>query len=225
MTLAPLKKQLASAIHMGFWLGVIVFLTTATAAAARPVEIGVETTGQIGSPFAIADFDGDQRLDIATVQVGRVGVSDGQYWIHFRLSSGGKQLIPLTAPLGGLRIASRDVNGDSFVDLVVTSVWRELPVAVLLNDGLGNFTLRDPQSFPSIMASPQGFSASALTSASEVAAALLSRNLSTRCEAVREIAFPAKRSASLFVAVPHQKSGALMESVLGRAPPVPFLHV
>jgi hypothetical protein len=225
MTLAPLKKQLALAIYMGFWLGVIVFLTTATAAAAKPVESGLETTGPIGSPFAIADFDGDQRLDIATVQVGRIGASDTQYWIHFRLSSGVRQLIPLTAPLGGLRIASRDVNGDSFVDLVVTSVWREFPVAVLLNDGRGNFALRDPQSFPSIMASPQTSSASALTSASEVAAALLSRNLSTRCEAVREIASPAKRSVSLFAGVPHQKSAALEELVLGRAPPVLPLHV
>jgi hypothetical protein len=98
--------------------------------------------------FAIEDFDGDSRPDIATVQEGRNGAVDNHYWISFQLSSGGTQSIDLAAPAGGLDISSRDVNRDDFVDVVVTATGTNHPVAVLLNNGAGTFTASDPSAFP-----------------------------------------------------------------------------
>ena len=200
-------------------------IATSAQAAAKPAQTASEVASQADSPFAIADFDGDQQLDIATVQVGQVGASDTRYWIHFRLSSGLRQLIPLTAPLGGLRIASQDVNGDSFIDLIVTTAWHELPVAVLLNDGRGNFTVRDPHGFPAAMAARQTGAASALVTSGDIAAALVSRNSSSRCENVQRATSHPQRSGFFRASLSQHRSLGLVESVLGRAPPVPFIHV
>jgi hypothetical protein len=98
--------------------------------------------------FAIEDFDGDSRPDIATVVEGRSGAADNHYRIRFQLSGGGSQNIDLTAPVGGLDLTSRDVNGDDFMDVVVTTAGTNRPVAVLLNDGTGNFTASDPAAYP-----------------------------------------------------------------------------
>ena len=91
--------------------------------------------------FAIADFDGDNQPDFATVQLGQHGRIEGRYSIGFQLSTGPRQSILITAPLGGLQVTLRDVNGDNSLDLIVTTEWLRKPVAVLLNDGHGHFTL------------------------------------------------------------------------------------
>src|SRR6266851_2252006 len=106
------------------------------------------TSTQVTSQFAIADFDGDSRPDLATVQAGVSSSWDAHYWIAFQLSSGPRQTLGITAPTGGLQITSRDVNGDSFLDVVVTTAWTNRPVAVLLNDGQGNFRASSPSAFP-----------------------------------------------------------------------------
>jgi hypothetical protein len=102
----------------------------------------------MGSPFAIADFDGDRLPDLASVQVAMSRNSEIQYWIRFQLSTGARQSIGITAPVGGLQLLSRDVNGDSFLDVVVTTEFLHRPIAVLLNDGHGHFALKDPAAFP-----------------------------------------------------------------------------
>ena len=121
---------------------VAVGLERATPPPATPHEAGIVPQ------FAIDDFDGDSRPDIATVLEGRSGAADNHYRIRFQLSSGGSQNIDLTAPVGGLDISSRDVNGDDFLDVVVTTARTNRPVAILLNDGAGNFTASDPSAFP-----------------------------------------------------------------------------
>jgi FG-GAP-like repeat len=98
--------------------------------------------------FDIEDFDGDSRPDIATVVEGRSGAADNHYRIKFQLSSGGSQNIEITAPVGGLDLSSRDVNGDDYLDVVVTTARTNRPVAVLLNNGAGTFTASDPSAFP-----------------------------------------------------------------------------
>jgi hypothetical protein len=103
---------------------------------------------EMGSPFAIADFDGDRMPDLASVQVANTRNSETRYWIRFELSTGARQSIGIMAPVGGLQLASRDVNGDNFLDVVVTTALLHRPVAVLLNDGHGNFALKDPAAFP-----------------------------------------------------------------------------
>jgi hypothetical protein len=97
--------------------------------------------------FAIADFDGDAKPDLATVQPGAALAARTSYWIHFAFSAVSERSIAVLAPTGGLQIASRDVNGDSFLDLVVSTRLANEPVAVLLNDGRGNFHLADVRAF------------------------------------------------------------------------------
>jgi hypothetical protein len=118
------------------------FQTACPARTAPPHE------ARIVPQFTIEDFDGDNRPDIATVLEGRSRGVDRYYRIRFQLSSGGSQNIDLAAPAGGLDLSSRDVNGDDFLDVVVTTAGTDRPVAVLLNNGAGNFTASDPSEFP-----------------------------------------------------------------------------
>ena len=97
--------------------------------------------------FSVADFDGDSKPDLASVQTGKSDLTRAAYWIQLRLSAAGRQTFQIVAPIGGLQIASRDVNGDQALDLVLTT-WLGRPVAILLNDGHGNFSRVEPTVFP-----------------------------------------------------------------------------
>lgn len=98
--------------------------------------------------FAFSDFDGDRRPDLAVVQSGRSDLSLTDYWVQLQLSGEGSEAIRVVGPTGGLRIDARDVNGDQVPDLVLTTTWRNQPVAILLNDGHGNFSRVDPSAHP-----------------------------------------------------------------------------
>lgn len=99
--------------------------------------------------FAIADFDGDRRPDLASVEVQTHSSSGATaYSIHFRLASGAGQAFGVIAPAGGLQLMARDVNGDNAPDLLVRTAWQHQRVALFLNDGHGNFTPADPGAFP-----------------------------------------------------------------------------
>jgi hypothetical protein len=100
-----------------------------------------------GLSFAIADFDGDQRPDLAAIE-GGIGSEATSYLIELHLSARGLQSIRLVAPAGGLLIEARDVNGDHAVDLVVATAWFRQPVAIFLNDGHGGFSRTEPSAFP-----------------------------------------------------------------------------
>ena len=94
------------------------------------------------------DFDGDFRPDLIDIQTGNNEFSGTQYWIELRMSTNGRQLIPVFALPGGLQVVARDVNGDRTLDLVLTTKSLRRPVAVLLNDGHGRFTRADADAFP-----------------------------------------------------------------------------
>jgi hypothetical protein len=102
---------------------------------------------QAAEHFTIADFDGDSRPDLASVDVDQSNSRSTRYWIAFHLSGRTAQTVGITAPTGGLQITARDVNGDTFPDVIVTTSWTNRPVAILLNDGLGNFTAANPAEF------------------------------------------------------------------------------
>jgi hypothetical protein len=99
------------------------------------------------SHIAIADFDGDLRPDVATVESGSAWARTS-YRIRFELSTGAAESIGVTAAAGGLQIWTQDVNGDSFPDLMISTKWLHEPVAILLNDGHGKFTVATPGAFP-----------------------------------------------------------------------------
>ena len=68
--------------------------------------------------FSVADFDGDSKPDLASVQTGKSDLTRAAYWIQLRLSAAGRQTFQIVAPIGGLQIASRDVNGDQALEPV-----------------------------------------------------------------------------------------------------------
>ena len=101
-----------------------------------------------GLTFAFADFDGDRRPDFASVQARQNKCGSSDYSIQINLSEVGRQSIHLVAPVGGLLIEARDVDGDHSIDLVVSTAWRRQPVAIFLNDGHGIFSRAELAAFP-----------------------------------------------------------------------------
>jgi len=120
-----------------------------TSIPAQASNASLPTTGH-RLDFAIADFDGDGRPNLATTESGWNSPSQSIYRIQVQLGDGGLRSVDLVAPSGGLRIAAGDVNGDGSPDLIVSLAWREGSVAVLLNDGHASFSLADSSSFPGV---------------------------------------------------------------------------
>jgi len=104
----------------------------------------------VGTPFAIADLDGDQRPDIAVVELQRGLATSARYSIRLQLTAKPESSISVDGPLGGLDITARDVNGDDVADLVVTTELDARLVAVLVNDGHGNFSVAPPEDYPEL---------------------------------------------------------------------------
>jgi len=175
---------------------------------------------QAPTHFAIADFDGDSRPDLASVHVGQSSSRSTRYWIAFHLSGGTGQTVDITAPTGGLQITSRDVNGDSFPDVIVTTALTNKPVAILLNDGLGNFTASNPAEFQSAFtASETSWTFAAEEIRDAAAALLLSRCVSGDCRTERRSSLPGEITRLLAL---RSGSASLLASVspfMGRAPP------
>jgi hypothetical protein len=188
------------------------------AAAGEDVRNESVTSVGPGPQFAIADFDGDLRPDIASVQVGSNGSGSTDYWIQLQLSAGGRQFIRVVAPTGGLLIEARDVNGDHAVDLVLATAWFRQPVAIFLNDGHGNFSRVEPAVFPAAFSESAANWASAFDQAAE-AAGLPPRSRTGICPEAR--ALPSVRSHT--DSIPRSSAGFLLDSFLvshaGRAPP------
>ena len=118
-------------------------------AAANSTRHSQASAPGMNSYFAIADFDGDQKPDLATIEVQKGSSSrTTQYSIRFQLTAGIAQVFGVIAPSGGLQIVARDVNGDNALDVLVTTSLQHEQVAVLLNDGHGKFRLADASEFP-----------------------------------------------------------------------------
>ena len=92
-----------------------------------------------GEVPAVADFDGDQKPDIAAVRL-----KGNQYQIVVWLSASSDIAI-LNSPvsLAGFAVQAYDINGDSFQDVVVTSSLGPHPLAIWLGDGKGEFRAAD----------------------------------------------------------------------------------
>jgi hypothetical protein len=175
---------------------------------------------QMATHFAIADFDGDSRPDIASVHVGQGSSRSTRYWIAFHLSGGTGQTVGITAASGGLQIESRDVNGDSFPDVIITTAWTNKPVAILLNDGFGHFTVSNPSEFQSAFTAPEASCTWATDEIRDAAAALLLwRSVSGDCRTESRIL--SSRGTTLLVAARCGPASILasVSPFIGRAPP------
>jgi len=148
----PVPGPRKGSSHAGFTKFFLLFCLfpgfVTTAAAAPPAaQGGPASTPTSFSNFALADFDGDRKPDLASVEFNRFDSAWVRYSITFRLTAGGGQTVGVTAPLGGLELAARDVNGDASLDLIVRTAWLHQLVAVFLNDGHGHFAAADPSAF------------------------------------------------------------------------------
>src|ERR1700738_666946 len=174
---------------------------------------------QVATHFAIADFDGDSRPDLASVHVGQISSRITHYWIAFHLSGGPGQTVGITAPTGGLQITSRDVNGDSFPDVIVTTAWTNKPVAILLNDGLGNFTASNPSEFQGAFVVSETSWTSPTDEIRDASALLLSRCVPGDCRRNSKSLSPREMTRAL---APRPSAASPLASVspfIGRAPP------
>jgi hypothetical protein len=196
-----------------------------TAAASPQASGSSALTTDMTWQFAIADFDGDQQADLATVQSGTGSSSQSRYWIQFELTSGNRQLFGVTGPAGGVQISPRDVNGDHALDLVVSTAWLNQTIAILLNDGHGNFTLADPGEFPEVAPDPQADWSSESAQIHENAAIPPSRSSAKLCAMCAQ-AFHAADSPELIPLSAFRFRTRQPEfGCAGRAPPLDVLHV
>jgi hypothetical protein len=224
MTLrARLALRKAAGFALVFLCALLCFGSGGKAAVVSPAAVAAYSHTKLSSRFAIADFDGDSRPDLATVEIGQTGASRARYWIGFQLSTGAPQRIGVSAPIGGLDIVSRDVNGDHSLDLIVTTTWLNRPVAVLLNDGHGNFTLTDPAAFPTLVWSAEKIWNVGRLDVTDTAIAVLPR-AGGDCSPTDRISEPSAVREPLAAELARHQAFHLTTSALGRAPPF-VLHV
>ncbi len=140
----PVRFRLSLGICLGLLFGL---LGAGAARSAEARNAPVRSSGP-GAQIAVADFDGDRYPDLASVQANSTDGPRTSYSIRLRLTLAGHQSIQVIGPIGGLEIAARDVNGDHAIDLVLTASWFRRPVAILLNDGHGNFSRVEPSAYP-----------------------------------------------------------------------------
>jgi hypothetical protein len=128
----------------------LVFFAGLLSGAAAAADVSSAPAASLGPnlSFSVADFDGDAKPDLASVQTRKSDLARTDYWIQLQLSVAHRQTFQIVAPMGGLQIVARDVNGDHALDLVLTATWLRQPVAILLNDGHGTFSRVDPDAFP-----------------------------------------------------------------------------
>jgi hypothetical protein len=208
------------------WLLLLALLISAANSVARGGAIQSVVAASLGPGLtvAVADFDGDHRLDLASIQTGHDGCGGSAYWIQFQLSTAGRQSIQLLAPPGGLRMEARDVNGDHAIDLVFTTAWFRQPIAILLNDGHGSFSRADPTAFAELFSEPKTNWVSGRRLAA--AAVGLPPQSRARVDKAEKDALQQRSSAGLILSsVPAFPAETFLFSSAGRAPPskVPLL--
>jgi len=123
------------------------------------------SVSQLG--WAVADFDGDSRPDVAITRMEARG-GGYVYWVELDLSTNRKDgssqpqanLPAAVASISGLHLTPRDVDGDHDLDIVVTMGIARQPIAVWINDGKGRFEEGDLSAYPALT-SPEDFAFSA----------------------------------------------------------------
>jgi hypothetical protein len=141
-------KRLSALLQFGtvclVWIGLAAIPQFSADKPSQQVLNDTARAQRRGGRFVFADLDGDQKPDLASVEMQSQSPEATDYSIHLQFSHGSESAIGVRAPFGGLRLAARDVNGDDNLDLILTSNLDASFVEVLLNDGHGNFSVAPP---------------------------------------------------------------------------------
>ena len=107
--------------------------------------------------WAVADFDGDSRPDMAITKMNAQG---GGYVFGLELNLSASHAgepaarVPafpfIASSMFGVHLTPRDVDGDHDLDIVVTMGFTRQPVAVWINDGQGGFEEGDLAAYPAL---------------------------------------------------------------------------
>jgi hypothetical protein len=174
-----------------------------------------------GVNFAVADLDGDRLPDLAVVELQIPRSASNNYRIRLQFSAGSESVIPVSAPLGGLRVSARDVNGDDNLDLVVSTDLGGRVIEVLINDGHGNFALAEPESYTEV----QNEGAASLRGPTQCPAELFSLAKSRSLfdgESIDRYTYAGTLpTAAMTLYETHFVPVALASTRPGRAPPLP----
>jgi hypothetical protein len=195
------------------------------ATAATPAQESSHATTRANSSFAIADFDGDQRPDLATAEIDRSDSHFTRYLIRLQLTAvpgQSKQLGQFIGVIGAFglpRISAIDVNGDHALDLVLTAAGQQQPIAVLLNDGRGKFSLANPRDFPAAVSDSPWHWGSANHQFQDIAALVSTRTPQAEARNARQSFVPRQLAKSRFSTSRGFPPDPLRSSPLGRAPP------
>ena len=141
--------RLASVVRRSVvYPGLIVLMTVALLAAIAYGPPTFVTTGQGPASLAVADFNGDGRLDFASANW--LSAPGSELTVRFGDGAGGFPTgSSFAGPVAPLNIAAADMDDDTDVDLVLTTKLTFTPgsangVVLLLNNGAGVFTAVSP---------------------------------------------------------------------------------
>ena len=197
-------------------------LTGPPHAAPRVSAEGANKAIRVNSSFTFADLDGDRQPDLATADIEHADSHLTRYLIRLRLQAGGSgasQAIGVTGSFGLPQISALDVNGDDAPDLVVTAAGQPRPIAVLLNDGRGRFSVANPSDFSPVVSGARSQWRPASNQFDDNAVLVSPRAPQTNAASSRQRVAPKPLSTALAAVNRGYAPSALRLVPLGRAPP------
>ena len=101
------------------------------------------------SLWAVADFDGDNSIDLARVRVSQTGGGVAPTAVDvFAFCEKSAPPSLNWYPRIGLVLSARDIDADTDQDLVLRDPFAGVALGVWLNDGKGGFAQTEPSAFP-----------------------------------------------------------------------------
>ena len=143
------KSYLHRRAGSGGWLlslAVFACLSSSSAAAGDGVTANLLTSLEPATPSVMADFNGDNKPDLATLATfgsDRQGYVDQ---IHIQFSAAQFPVFTFLIRPATNHLSARDLDGDNDRDLVLETPLR-VPLAVWINDGAGHFQPGDLNKF------------------------------------------------------------------------------
>jgi hypothetical protein len=122
------------------FLAVLACLTSTPAAAGDGVTANLLISPEPVTPSVMADFNGDNKLDLATLG------TLNQDQIHVQFNAAQFPVFTFLIRPAANHLSARDLDGDNDRDLVLETPLR-VPLAVWINDGAGNFQPGDLDKF------------------------------------------------------------------------------